>query len=204
MMKRPLGRDGGRLDRLREAITLSEKRIVENLNEIGGKLSIESISLAFAARGSELFAERLKPSINGLGDTMRETFNRVLDSINRDPLSVFMMGAGAGLVLLSLYYNSKPESGGRGENMETAMVGSTVNREEETVESGKNRSGGSLSSMMVGLSVLALGVAMSGIVPGINSEKIDELRADLFSKAVETGEEFIKGAERMLREKFSP
>lgn len=90
------------------------------LREIGGKLSFESLSLALAARGSELFTERLAPTISGSGDTMKETLNKVFDAVSRDPLPVFIMGVGAGLVLLSLYSGRK--AGKDPEELETALA----------------------------------------------------------------------------------
>ena len=196
------------IGRLREEIERTEIQIEENLRQIGGGLSVESLSRMLAARGSEFFTERLKPAISGLGVTMKATLNKVLDSVRRDPLPVFIMGAGAGLVLLSLYSGRKSDSEvGWEENVEEkmeeeAMTGSV---EEETRGFGKTKPGvASFGSMALGLSVLALGVAMSGVLPGINSEKVEELKTDLFYKAVETGEEFIKSTERILKERLSP
>jgi hypothetical protein len=112
-----------------------------------------------------------------------------------------MMGVGAGLVLLSLYSGRKAGKDGREEFLETAPPPERM--EEEAEEAAKPKSG-PFSSIALGLSVLALGAAMSGVIPGVNSEKVDELKTDLFAKAIETGEDFIKGTEKMLREKLSP
>jgi hypothetical protein len=204
---------GEKIDRLREEIVRTEHRLEENLRQIGGKLSVESLSSALAAGGSEFFSEKLKPSISGLGETMKATMNRVLDSINRAPLPVLMMGAGAGLVLFSLFSGRQFQRSGREqyweenleESMEEGAVTGSTRSGEETGDFGKASPGpASLGSMALGLSVLALGVAMSGVIPGINSERVEELKSELFSKAFETGEEFIKGTERILKERLSP
>jgi hypothetical protein len=76
---------GYRLGNLREDIQRTEGRIEESMREIGGRLSVESLSTALAAKGGELFAQKLRPSISGLGDTMKETLNKVLEAVNRDP-----------------------------------------------------------------------------------------------------------------------
>ena len=177
-------------EKLREDIRHTENQIIENVREIEDKLSLEALSRAAAAKGSEVIGEKVQPLITGMGDTMKDIFGKALDAVNREPLPALMMGVGTGLVLMSLYSNKK----------ETAEV-----QAEKIGDSGSKKSGSeSLGAVSLGLSALVMGAVMSGVVPGIDSEKVEEWKSDLLAKAGEAGDAFLKSTEKMLREKFQP
>lgn len=189
-----------RIDMLRENIERTEQEIEHKLREIEDRLSFESLLPVVAARGKEVLTEKVKPLMNELGDTMKETLDRVFDSVNRDPLPVFLIGIGAGMVLLSLY--SIRKNGPDGDRL--AFADPATRLREETKVSGEGKAGPrSFASIKLGLSALALGAAMSGFVPGVDAEKVEGWKADLLAKAGEAGEEIIKGTEKMLRKKLN-
>ncbi|MGC8490821.1 MAG: hypothetical protein ACP5SH_03690 [Syntrophobacteraceae bacterium] len=131
---------------------------------------------------------------------MKETLQKVLGSVNKDPLPMVLIGVGAGMVLLSLY--SIRKSGADGDRL--AFADPATRLREETEVSGEQKSGQrSFASIKFGLSALALGAAMSGFVPGVDAEKVEGWKNDLLAKAGEAGEEIIKGTEKMLRKKLN-
>jgi len=190
------------MDKLREDIELTKKQITESIREIRERPTSEALWRAAAAKGSKLIGEKVQPFVNGTGDTMKEMLGKVLDAVNRDPLPVLMMGAEAGLVLLSLY-NRKEVTGEQPPGPQPAGADPYGEPEEIGDSEREKARSESFNKIALGLSALVLGAVMSGVVPGVDSDKVEEWKSDLLTKAGEAGEELLKSTEKMLREKFS-
>ena len=132
---------------------------------------------------------------------MKNIVEKVLDTVTRDPLPVLMMGAGAGLVLLSLY-DKKADAGEQTSDIDPVAtdLGGEPATAEETANSAREKA---LDKLSLGLSALMVSAAISGVLPGIGSEKVEEWKSDLLAKAGEAGEQLLRNTEQMLREKFN-
>ncbi len=191
--------DGNDLDRIEENIRKTEARIAGNLEELEKSLSMDSIFRTAIAGGTELFAETIKPLISDTGDAVKEMLEKSIGNFKRDPLPVLLMGAGAGLVLLSLYNLSAKErrevlnAGGETQSLDGGDLSEMTNRKSESSQ-----------AIPLALSALVVGAVVGGIIPGVDfdSPKLKQWKSDLLEKAGRAGQEILHSTEALVRDSF--
>ncbi len=191
--------DGSDPDRIEEEIGKTKARIARNLEELEERFTLDSILRAAIAGGAELIAEKVNPLISDSGDALQEIVEQSIGNCKRDPLPLLLMGAGAGLILLSLYNLSGKE------RKEVAETGPESPPGDDGVLSETPKSKSESSQVIpLALSALIVGAVVGGMVPGVDFEspKLKQWKSDLLEKAGRAGQEILHSTETLLRESF--
>ncbi len=190
--------DGGDLlDRMEANIEQTEARITRNLEEIDERLTWDSVSKAARNRGAELLESKIQPAITEMGDAVKELVGKAVGNLKRDPLPVLLIGAGAGLILMSVL------SSAQNKPVEARRPIEEIPESIAPVESVESKTESS-PALPLALSALIVGAVVGGIIPGVDFEgaKVKQWKSDLLESAGRAGQEILNSTERMLRESF--